>query len=85
MKRLKPKTVKEYFRAFWLFGGLFIVFSTIVDSRDILRWITLGIGAILCAIAIILDLVLCRCPYCNGYLRGGKSGEYCPHCGREIP
>lgn len=32
---------------------------------------------------LILVIIWQRCPYCNKFIRFGKS-NYCPHCGKDL-
>ena len=45
--------------------------------------ITSIILLVLAVFFLVLVIIWQRCPYCNKFIRFGKS-NYCPHCGKDL-
>ena len=45
--------------------------------------ITSIILLVLAVFFFVLVIIWQRCPYCNKFIRFGKS-NYCPHCGKDL-
>ncbi len=80
---MTPKNHAAIAVAFIALGLSFGWASLMYISEEMIRDFLLAVAVILIGCGFVYQLLKCRCPYCEGYLRN-IGWDYCPHCGKNI-
>ena len=71
----------------WLCAGIMLVgpllFILAGCAQNAVQILT-ALGCLCVMGGLLLQLKLIRCPYCDAWI-GKGPGEFCKHCGKELP
>lgn len=78
MKRLTPTKVRMIFGCLLVVGAIIGFIGAFAEIK------VLTVSGVLVMIGDCIFYFLCyRCPYCREYL-DRNTGNFCPHCGKQI-
>ena len=80
----KAKTANAVSKILSFLGLACLLFSILCQRGDLLWKLTLGGGFALLLAGLVVSAIWERCPHCHRYIGAVRSGQYCPHCGKEI-
>jgi len=77
--KIRPRVTRKITLITGVIGLLTVILGEYLYPESIMKQI--GIGIVF--VAVIIHIILYRCPHCRRFL-SKSTGKYCPHCGKDM-